>query len=179
MLFHLYVNIFMRIFIMILQECVLSIKSLRRALTMEKFELIKEIEDSGCDDSRSIFLVTLQSQAKGVDYHIDIPMKKWVLPTGTCRADAVVMAEEIATIISKRLRAKMAKQTISSLIDGNSLADDSVKELLKKGQTRGLDVLRLVGLSIEIEELAVPQSREALLLELHTMNFNNLYDEFS
>ena len=149
---------------------------------MEKFELIKEIEDSGCDDSRSIFLVTLQSQAKGVDYHIDIPMKKWVLPTGTCRADAVVMAEEIATIISKRLRAKMTKQTISALIDGDSLTDDSVKELIKNGQTRGLDVLRLAGLSVRIEELFNPKSNKGLLatfLSIHNMNFNNLYDEFS
>ena len=145
---------------------------------MEKFELIKKTTNEGTGAS-SMFLVTLQSQAKGVDYHIDIPIKKWVVPAGTTRRAAIEMANEIATIVAKRLRAKMAKQTISSLIDGNSLADDSVKELLKKGQTRGLDVLRLVGLSIEIEELAVPQSREALLLELHTMNFNNLYDTFS
>ena len=167
---------------MILQECVLSIRSLRRALTMEKFELIKEIEDSGCDDSCSIFLVTLQSQAKGVDYHIDIPMKKWVLPTGTCRDDAVVMAEEIATIVAKRLRAKMAKQTILAITENKSVTDPEVADLLKKGQTRGLDVLRLVGLSVRIEELFNPKSNKGLLatfLSIHNMNFNNLYDEFS
>ena len=146
---------------------------------MGTFEIVRKIKAMGSDDSKSLFLVTLQSQAKGVDYHIDLPVKRLVLPAGTSRADALVIAEEIATIVAKRLRAKMAKQTILAITENKSVTDPEVADLLKKGQTRGLDVLRLAGLSIEIEELLIPQSKEALLLELHTMNFNNLYDTFS
>ena len=146
---------------------------------MGTFEIVRKIKAMGSDDSKSLFLVTLQSQAKGVDYHIDLPVKRLVLPAGTSRDDALVIAEEIATIVAKRLRAKMAKQTILAITENKSVTDPEVADLLKKGQTRGLDVLRLAGLSIEIEELLIPQSKEALLLELHTMNFNNLYDTFS
>jgi hypothetical protein len=146
---------------------------------MGTFEIVRKIKAMGSDDSKSLFLVTLQSQAKGVDYHIDLPVKRLVLPAGTSRYDALVIAEEIATIVAKRLRAKMAKQTILAITENKSATDPEVADLLKKGQTRGLDVLHLVGLSIEIEELLIPQSKEALLLELHTMNFNNLYDTFS
>ena len=146
---------------------------------MGTFEIVRKIKAMGSDDSKSLFLVTLQSQAKGVDYHIDLPVKRLVLPAGTSRDDALVIAEEIATIVAKRLRAKMAKQTILAITENKSATDPEVADLLKKGQTRGLDVLRLAGLSIEIEELAVPQSKEALLLEHHTMNFNNLYDTFT
>ena len=146
---------------------------------MGTFEIVRKIKAMGSDDSKSLFLVTLQSQAKGVDYHIDLPVKRLVLPAGTSRDDALIIAEEIATIVAKRLRAKMAKQTILAITENKSVTDPEVADLLKKGQTRGLDVLRLAGLSIEIEELLIPQSKEALLLELHTMNFNNLYDEFS
>jgi len=145
---------------------------------MEKFKLVKKIKESG-SGTDSIFIVTLQSQARGVDYHIDLPINKWLLPASTSREDAVVMAEAITTIVAKRVRAKMAKQAILALTSGKSATDPEVADLLKKGKTRGLDVLHLVGLSIEIEELLIPQSKEALLLELHTMNFNNLYDTFS
>ncbi len=146
---------------------------------MGTFEIVRKIKAMGSDDSKSLFLVTLQSQAKGVDYHIDLPVKRLVLPAGTSRDDALIIAEEIATIVAIRLRAKMAKQTILAITENKSVTDPEVADLLKKGQTRGLDVLRLAGLSIEIEELLIPQSKEALLLELHTMNFNNLYDTFS
>ncbi len=145
---------------------------------MEKF-LVKKIKESG-SGADSIFTVTLQSQAKGVDYYIDLPITRWALPAGICRGVAIKMAESVADVIAERLRAKMSKQVLRALTKNESSATDpKVAELIRSAQMKGLDVLRLAGLSIEIEELTIPQSREALLLEIHTMNFNNLYDEFS
>ena len=145
---------------------------------MEKFEITKKIKESG-SGADSIFTVTLQSQAKGVDYHIDLPINKWALPTGICRGVAIKMAENIAIVIAKRLRAKMSKQAILALTDGRSATDPEVAELIRSAQIRGLDVLRLAGLSIEIEELTIPRSVDNILVDIYGMNFNNLYDTFS
>ncbi len=145
---------------------------------MEKFELVKKIKESG-SGTDSIFIVTLMSQAKGVDHHIDIPINKWVLPAGICRGVAIKMAENIALTIAKRLRAKMSKQVLLALTNGVSVTDPEVEERIRVSQIRGLDVLRLAGLSIEIEELTIPRSVDNILVDIYSMNFNNLYDTFS
>ena len=43
----------------------------------------------------------------------------------------------------------------------------------------GLDVLRLTGLSIELEELVSPPNIESLLLGIHESNFDSLFEKFS
>ena len=145
---------------------------------MEKFELVKKIEESG-SGADSIFIVTLQSQAKGVDYYIDLPITKWALSAGICRGVAIKMAENIAIVIAKRLRAKMSKQVLRALTNESSATDPKVAELIRSAQMKGLDVLRLAGLSIEIEELTIPRSVDNILVDIYSMNFNDLYDTFS
>ena len=145
---------------------------------MEKFEITKKIKESG-SGADSIFTVTLQSQAKGVDYYIDLPITKWALPAGICRGVAIKMAENIAIVIAKRLRAKMSKQVLRALTNESSAADPKVAELIRSAQMKGLDVLRLAGLSIEIEELTIPRSVDNILVDIYSMNFNDLYDSFS